>query len=202
LEFLKGKYFLTVDSDDYLVENALSVCENLVQKIDEKPEFGGFSFIRFSDQIQFDKEKYGNKEWTELNTYQWEFKGEMSFVFKSEVVQKFPFPVYKDEKFCQEAVILLPIFKNYKILFTDHVLAHGDYLEDGLSQNLYKRLLENPRYAMLSVLTKFNFEKNKKNKKQLAKTYWDLALKTQKKSNLLKIASKMSIYYTIFAFAN
>src|SRR5690606_965914 len=114
------------------------------------------------------------------NTYQWEFKGEMSFVFKSEVVQKFPFPVYKDEKFCQEAVMLLPIFKNYKILFTDHVLAHGDYLEDGLSQNLYKRLLENPRYAMLSYSQKINFPNYKSDRKQMIVNYWDIALKSKK----------------------
>lgn len=196
LDFVNTPFVVTVDSDDYLIENAVSVIKKLSQKIVNKSDFAGFTFIRFSDAVDFDKEKYGKKEWIELNAYQWEHKGEMSFVFKSEIAKKFLFPVFEEEKFCQEAVVILRILQKNKVLFTDHVLAKGDYLEDGLSQNLYKRLLANPRYAMVSFSEKLKFSKSKSEKAELAKSYWDIARKSKPKISFWTMVSQIPIYYT------
>lgn len=172
-----GKWYLPMDSDDFLRKDCLEVCQELTLETDNK-EFGGFAFIRAPEEMSHTSGSSEIKKWTEYNSYQWGFAGEMIYVFKMQVIRKFPFPIFEKEKFCQESVQLIPIIKNYKILFTDHILAFGEYLEDGLSQNLYQRLLDNPNYAMLVLKTKLGVAKSKEEKETLTKNYWDIALKT------------------------
>lgn len=200
LELAKGEYLITIDSDDYIEDNCIEVCYTLAEKVDNREDFVGFTFIHFSDKIPYDKEKYGKKEWVEEQDYQWEFHGEMSFVLKTNIAKKYPFPIYKDEKFCRESVFLIPILQNYNILFTDNVLAHGDYLEDGLSQNSHKKLLENPRYAMLSFKRKFSVAKSEEEKLSLSLSYWDIAIKTG--GGIIKNIFNFPIYWTIKAFTH
>lgn len=178
LEEAKGDYIITIDSDDYLEKDAVEICSSIKKEVKDLPDFAGFTFIHTSEQSVYDRNHYGNKRWIKLGEYEWSFKGEMSWVFKREIIKKYPFPVYRGEKFCQEAVQLLRVLRDYKILFTDNVLAHGDYLEDGLSQNLYKRLLQNPKYALLSYSEKIKSIGTEKEKFQMAKSYWDIAMKT------------------------
>jgi len=173
-----GKWIIIIDSDDYVIDNCLQVCKSLISDIENKKGFAGFTFIRTSENECLNIEDYGFKKWSTNKDYDWKFPGEMNFVIKKEILQRYPFPVIKGENFCQESVQIIPIIKKYKILYTDHILAFGDYLEDGLSQNLYARLLKNPRYAMLSFKTKLQMSETIADKKILAQNYWDIALKT------------------------
>lgn len=174
----KGDYILTIDSDDFLAPNCIEVCQNLISEIEDKKYFVGFTFLWMPKSVNEYREEYNFKKWTNDENYECPLTVEMNFVIKREILKKFPFPVFKGETFCQESLQLNRILKSYKILFTDHILAYGDYLEDGLSQNLYARLLKNPRYAMLSLKTKLYFAKTKTEKLHLAANYWDIALKT------------------------
>ncbi|WHF50511.1 glycosyltransferase family A protein [Chryseobacterium gotjawalense] len=177
LEKAVGKWYLPIDSDDFVINNCLEVCGELALETDNN-EFGGFTFIHAPEEMYGKEFQNGVKKWTEYNSYQWDFAGEMVYVLKMEVIRKYPFPVFENEKFCQESVQLIPIIKNHKILFTDYILAFGEYLEDGLSQNLYQRLLDNPNYAMFAFKTKLMVAKFWEEKMQLTKNYWDIALKT------------------------
>ncbi|WP_226063789.1 glycosyltransferase family 2 protein [Kaistella polysaccharea] len=190
-----GKWFLTIDSDDFLANDCLETCQ-LLSTETENNKFGGFTFIHAPEEMFSEKKTYDIKKWTEYNSYQWEFAGEMVYVFKVEVIKKHPFPIFENENFCQESVQIIPIIKNYKILFTNYILAFGEYLEDGLSQNLYQRLLENPRYALLSFRTKLSVAKTSEDKKLLARNYWDVVLKTKQP----KIKSFLSFPFQLNAF--
>lgn len=174
----EGKWYLPIDSDDFLANNCLELCQELALET-TAVEYGGFTFIHAPEEMVDEKKNSDIKKWTEYNSYQWDFAGEMVYVFKIEVIKKYPFPLFENENFCQESVQLIPIIKNYKILFTDHILAFGEYLEDGLSQNLYQRLINNPKYAMLALKTKVDVAKSGKEKEMLTRNYWDIALKTK-----------------------
>ena len=174
----EGDWMITIDSDDFVADNCLDVCGNLIAEIETKNDFAGFTFIRSPENLNLNLKDYGQKKWTTNTGYNWKFSGEMNFVLKTKTLQKHPFPVIKSEKFCQESVQINNILRNYKILYTDHILSYGEYLEDGLSQNLYQRLLKNPQYAMLAFKTKLSVAKTDEEKKILAKNYWDIALKT------------------------
>lgn len=169
---------MPIDSDDFVRSSCLKICQRLSIEAESK-EFGGFTFIHAPENMVGENEEFGTKRWTDYNSYDWRFSGEMVYVLKMDIIKKYPFPVFKDEKFCQESVQLIPIIKHHKILFTDYILAFGEYLEDGLSQNLYQRLMENPRYAMLAFRIKLNYAKTSREKEQLGNYYWDIALKNK-----------------------
>ena len=174
----EGEWIITIDSDDFIADNCLQVCQNLIGEIEAKKDFAGFTFLWAPENLNIDYKNYGSKKWINDEKYDWKFPGEMNFVIRTQILQKHPFPVIKSEKFCQESVQINAILRNYKMLYTDHILAFGEYLEDGLSQNLYHRLLKNPQYAMLAFKTKLSVAKTDDEKKMLAKNYWDIALKT------------------------
>ncbi|ASW75059.1 glycosyltransferase [Chryseobacterium piperi] len=192
----QGKWYLPIDSDDFLGGNALEICQNLALEAENK-EFGGFTFIHAPEEM-YGKDKINNTNKRVDSNYEWDFAGEMVYAFKMEIIRKYPFPVFENEKFCQESVQLIPIIKNYKILYTDHILAFGEYLEDGLSQNLYQRLLDNPNYAMLALKTKLIMAKSRDEKKMITKNYWDIALKTKQSKIKTFFNFPFSLNYSYF----
>lgn len=177
----KTAFFSVIDSDDFLAEHAIAEMKILSEKIEEKPEVAGFTFIRFSEKTEFDREKYGKKEWLVSGsaTYEWEFPGEMVYCFKTKVHQQFYFPEFPGEKFCPESLVLRRIERKFKILFTDKVLAFGDYLEDGLMSNYYQLLIKNPKSTLLNIKEKLQDKVTPDQKMDLAKNYWDIASKSQ-----------------------
>lgn len=177
----KTAFFSVIDSDDFLAEHAIAEMKILSEKIEEKPEVAGFTFIRFSEKTEFDREKYGKKEWLVSGsaTYEWEFPGEMVYCFKTKIHQQFYFPEFPGEKFCPESLVLRRIERKFKILFTDKVLAFGDYLEDGLMSNYYQLLIKNPKSTLLNIKEKLQDKVTPDQKMDLAKNYWDIASKSQ-----------------------
>jgi len=181
LKRTETEFFCVIDSDDYLAENAVEEMELLSYKIKKNDQIAGFTFIRFSEKINYDKAKYGKNEWISSRriNYEWEFPGEMIFCIKTNVHQQFYFPEFEGEKFCPESLILRRIERQFKILVTDKVLAFGDYLEDGLMNNYYQLLLKSPKSSLLNIKERFQDEISPEEKSNLVKTYWDIASKTK-----------------------
>ncbi|MBQ0152661.1 MAG: glycosyltransferase, partial [Chryseobacterium sp.] len=178
LEMANGSYFLVIDSDDYLLQNVINILLKYVKRLKDKKQFAGFTFIRFMERTPYNPNNYGHKEWVNDQPYEWEFHGEMSFCYKTEIARHFPFPQFEGEKFCPESIVHRRIAKNYDVLFTDHVLASGEYLQDGLSSKYNQLMEKSPRAGLLSYAEKIGDSKNNKNlRKQFAKNYWDLAIK-------------------------
>ncbi|PZU82693.1 MAG: glycosyltransferase family 2 protein [Chryseobacterium sp.] len=178
----KTEFFCVIDSDDYLAEDAIEEMEKLSSKIKEDSKVAGFAFIRFSEKEDIDKSLFGRKEWlTGESDYKWEIHGEMTYCFKTKIHQEFYFPEFEGEKFCQESLVFRRIERKYRILFTDKVLAYGDYLEDGLMKNYYQLLLKNPKGSLLNIKERLQYDKvSSEEKMKLAKTYWDIASKTHR----------------------
>lgn len=176
----KGDYFLTIDSDDYLLENAVEVCERIISEIDSKKDFAGFTYIHFQEGTPYNCENYGKKRWTQHESYEWEFHGEMAFCYKTEILKKFPFPQFPGEKFCPESLIHHRIGNHFNILYTDYVLASGEYMEGGLSAGFKKIMERNPRTSMLFYSEKLKSpEFDEPTKNQYVKNYWNIALKAK-----------------------
>lgn len=183
----KGIFFLIIDSDDYLRPNAMDTIYLLIKKIENKKNIAGFTFIRFQENINFDSEKYGKKEWFQDEDYQWEHHGEMQFCYRTKILEQFPFPKFNGEKFCPESLIHHRIGNRYKVLYTDNVLASGQYLEGGLTSNYSLLIEKNPRTAMLFYSEKIKSKSfDRKTKEYYATTYWNIALKTKSISWLKK----------------
>lgn len=200
LELAESPWFCTIDSDDSLESRATKIWEKLTKETTDE-EVAGFSFIHFSSHINYDQSKYGMKRFSQRKEYAWEFPGEMIYCFKTEIARKFPFPVFSDENFCQESVVLRPLFRKFKVLFTDYVLARGEYLPDGLSQNHYASMIKNPKYGLLSIKEYLLDAETTSEKIYLTKVYWDIVIKSQK-IPIYKAINGIPIIYTIEIFTN
>lgn len=145
--------FFVVDSDDYLVDEAVEYVHRWFETICEKSEFAGISGLRglsrnkpvggwgifsgeFIDATNLERSQYGlNKDKAEI--------------YKTSVLKKYPFPEFENEVFLTEGVIFNRIAKDgYKIRWYKKVIYICEYLEDGLTKCGFKRSINNPRGYM------------------------------------------------------
>lgn len=176
----QGEYFLVVDSDDFLEEHCIEECFAIIPDI-EGENIAGATFILAIGELKKPIETFGHFKSFDFAAYQWEdVKGEMSFCYKTKVLKQYLFPDFEGEKFCPESLVHNRIGHRYKVLYTDRVLAFGDYLEGGLTSNYYKLLVNNPRYAMLWYSEKIKTAHfTPSQKKTYTNGYWDIALKAK-----------------------
>ncbi|WP_442596717.1 glycosyltransferase family 2 protein [Neobacillus sp. D3-1R] len=146
----KSELFLCVDSDDYLIKEAVETIINLwgnrIHKADslcgivtprvENNKVGELPNIPISTLGNLYK-KYG-------------FKGETCLVYKTNIIKKFPFPVFEGEKFLSEVAAYDLIDIEYKYLLYSKPLAYGEYLNDGYTKNVEFLKYKNPKgYAYI-----------------------------------------------------
>lgn len=141
--------FFFVDSDDYLIDEAVEYVHEWFKTICERSEFAGVSGLSgfsqnspiggwgifsgdYIDATNLERKKYGlNKDKAEI--------------YKTSVLKKYPFPEFENEDFLTEGIVLNKIAKDgYKIRWFRKVIYICEYLEDGLTKCGYKRSLKNP----------------------------------------------------------
>jgi hypothetical protein len=71
--------------------------------------------------------------------------GDKAEVYKTEVMKEFKFPEYENEKFLSESAVWCKISEKYDMLFINKIIYVCEYQEGGLSDNIRKRLLNNPK---------------------------------------------------------
>lgn len=172
----QGDFFVNIDSDDYLLPDAVEEMYSTIEELGS--DSGGFTFIHFTEDVNYDPAKYGKKRIYKPQTYQWEHPGEMMYCLKTEVYRRFPFPEFEGEKFCPESLVLRRIEKAHRILYTDRVLAGGNYLEGGLSSNFYTLIFHSPHGSLLNFKERIREEKSFGQKLEIADTYFDIAWKS------------------------
>ena len=145
-----GKLFFIVDSDDYLADNAIEIilrmCETLPQHTAKKyagvaggkghdnGSMVGSSFDgKTLDCLAIEREKYG-------------ITGDKAEVFLTEVLRKYPFPVFQGEKFVTEATVWDRIsLDGYYIRYFNEIIYFCEYLEDGLTEQGLALYYKNPQ---------------------------------------------------------
>lgn len=143
LELAEGSYFLCVDSDDWLSDEAiqilnkeLEICSTpliLAYKTDEK---GNMLSDYFPHQISH----IGLLDLS--NRYN--CSGEFSIILKTEFARKYPFPIFEGERFLTEAVIYDRMAQDEEASLIPHVITICEYQSDGLTSNLNRIMKSNP----------------------------------------------------------
>lgn len=197
LDIANGKMFFIVDSDDYIVNNAIEIIEyyeNSIHNLNEK--FAGVSGLR--------KNSYNNIIGTALSTEfidatniereKFNLIGDKAEVYYTDILKKYKFPEFEGENFLTESVIWNKIaFEGYKIRWFNVPICICDYRNDGLTQNYFKNLSKNlngylytikcdTKYLNLSILRKI----------QLYYNYYKLN-KISTKINSQEISKKLGI---------
>ena len=154
-----GRLFFTVDSDDYLTDDAI---EKVIQWDGELPadgHFCGYVGNRGITPTQTPNRLFpgGYLDGTALNRYD-QVDGERAFVFYTEIHRKYLYPEFPGEKFLTEAVTWdLMAHDGYKMRFYNDIIWIWEYKDDGLTRAGYRVFLENPQGTGLFFRQKAEF---------------------------------------------
>ena len=150
-----GNYIFIVDSDDYLVKDAIEKIMSWVLEIKDLPKFAGVSGIKANEKgMPIGGEPLYDKRYvdaTNLEREKFNLSADMAEIYKKEILLKYPFYVWKGEKFVPEATVWDEIAADgYKIRWYRDIIYICEYLEDGLTKGSWDLLRKNPMgYAML-----------------------------------------------------
>ena len=143
----KGELTICVDSDDALSIDAVEITKKIWNQQKNKDIIGILAKRGdFINHVQI----CGNwpsslKECKMIELQEkYKFYGDTALFFKTTLLQKNLFKIFKDEKFIPEDSLYVKLDNYGKMLLLDAVLYYCEYLPDGLTAKYKKLLLENP----------------------------------------------------------
>lgn len=138
--------FVCVDSDDYLVDNAIEQILRHYEAIRKDESLCGIVAYRSNSINSF---PCGIEYSTLSDLYHKGFKGETTLVFKTSVLKCYLFKVFEGEKFIPESFVYNQIDDNYKYLVLRKTLTIAEYKDDGYTKNAVAIAYNNPKgYAL------------------------------------------------------
>ena len=164
-ELAKGKYFITVDSDDYLVENVLKNVLEDIKKIDNEKNVAGLVYncayqTNKNNIVAKNMPNDGTKcTYFELSS-KYKVVGDKAAVWKTCILRDYKFPIIKGEKFVPDAYLMNEISKKYTIIVNNRIVTLINYCEDGLTNNYFNLVRKNPNGNRLYYLQLYDFEKS------------------------------------------
>lgn len=163
LELAQGTLFFTVDSDDWLTDDALEKVACWESELPKDGNYCGFAG-RLADTtgtLSGNASDGTCLDGTTMDRYG-EARGERAMVFYTEVHRKYPYPVFPGEKFLTEAVTWNRMARDgYRFRFYNDVIWIYEYQPDGLTNvgmALYQR---NPMGYGLWVREKADIQKQR-----------------------------------------
>lgn len=158
VSMVKGKYFFMLDSDDELLPNCVETIISHIHEIEDKSDFVGLGFVIVTRDGQPVKKTWpkvnslGYVDCTNLERKYYDLDADMRELYKTDILQKYPFQVwpteiYAPEQLCFDGMAL----DGYKIRWYSKPVYVCEYRDDGQTKgawNLQKR--NKMGYAMLA----------------------------------------------------
>ncbi len=150
LQLAESPYMMIVDNDDALTPDAVETILKDFEDIKDNDKICGIGYLR----AEFDGKVIG-KGYTQdgiidnfvNQRYNKNTFGDKSEVFKTEILKKYPFPVFEGENFVSESTIWCKMSLDYDMKFFNKAIYLCEYQEGGLSDGVHRRLFYNPKGA-------------------------------------------------------
>ena len=143
-----GELFICLDSDDEYVENGLETILKYWKKYEKNSNIAGMGYLSTYPNREVIGSSFPEKEMvsTQFDIYnKYGVKGDKGLMFRTEIIKKYKFPVFDDEKFITEAVVYNRICEKYKMAYVNEKIEIKEYQEDGLTAKYNNLLLRNPK---------------------------------------------------------
>ena len=143
-----GELFICLDSDDEYVENGFETILKYWEKYEKNREIAGMGYLSMYPDGEVIGSSFPEKEMisTQFDIYnKYGVKGDKGLMFRTEIIKKYKFPVFDDEKFITEAVVYNRICEKYKMVYVNEKIEIKEYQEDGLTAKYNNLLLRNPK---------------------------------------------------------
>ena len=147
-EKANGELFICLDSDDEYVENGLETILKYWKKYEKNVDIAGMGYLSTYPNGEIIGSNFPEKEMisTQFEIYnKYGVKGDKGLMFRTEIIKKYKFPVFEDEKFITEAVVYNRICEKYKMVYVNEKIEIKEYQEDGLTAKYNNLLLRNPK---------------------------------------------------------
>ena len=166
LEMAQGELFFTVDSDDFLTDDALEKIVSWDAELPNREQYCGFVGNRGTTSTETPNRLFegGYLDGTALDRYtmgkgeQGIVDGERAYVFYTDIHRKYLYPEFPGEKFLTEAVTWdLMAYDGYKLRYYNDIIWVWEYKPDGLTKAGYKVFRDNPQGTGLFFRQKAKF---------------------------------------------
>lgn len=160
LELANGELFFTVDSDDYLTDNALEKIANWESKLPKAERFCGVAGNLGTTSTKTPNSIFPGQYYdgSLLDRYK-NVDGERAIIFYTDVHRQYLYPEFEGENFMTEAVTWNRMAHDgYKMRFYNEIIWIYEYKDDGLTKAGSKVFLNNPRGYGLWLKEKAEFE--------------------------------------------
>jgi glycosyltransferase involved in cell wall biosynthesis len=153
LEEARGELFFIVDSDDQLKERAVEAVTTFWRQA--RPDEGVSGIIGYREF--FDGRIVGNPlpdgvtrcKLRETGS-RYGSSGDKVVIYRTEVMRRFPFPQFGQERFLGESYMYNQIDDEYDMLVMPERIYRFGYQQDGLSQDFRKLYRQNPQGYLAS----------------------------------------------------
>ena len=175
IRLIESELTFIVDSDDWLPENAVEIILQYHEKYREMEGICGYSFLRFYPDGKVNDAFYPQDEW--IDTYinariNAGIAGDKAEVFFTDVLKRYPFPVYEGEKFVPEDLVWVQMSGPYKMVHINRCVYISDYLEGGLTRSGKRMKIHSPKAMTERARLYLNDESvNKKTKCKMILLY-------------------------------
>lgn len=204
VQIAKGELFFIVDSDDYLMPNAIEKLTEWYKGLDSSKTWAGVSGARgYNPETPIGgiggKRRYVDAKNTEREKYN--LLGDKAEAYFTDVLKKFPFPEFDGENFITEEVVWNAIaYDGYYVRWYKDIIYICNYLEDGLTKSGNSKNQNNPQGVLYWAKQQLKiFNKNFKKKLRAINAYYEVAIKTKK---IKEIAKELSVSVFSVRFAN
>ncbi|PAV31093.1 hypothetical protein CIL05_00075 [Virgibacillus profundi] len=150
LKKCQTELWVCLDSDDYLTLDAIEVIASKYEQIKGDPKKCGLLALRTdpSGEVMNNQKrippgiKYSTLQYIRYNLG---IETEYAFVYKTEIIKKFPYPIINGEKFIPLSFIFDQIDLKYKYLIIQDDIMVSEYLEDGITRQKVSLIKKNPK---------------------------------------------------------
>ncbi|MDY3338486.1 glycosyltransferase family 2 protein [Riemerella anatipestifer] len=179
VEMAHGELFFIVDSDDVLPERSIDIILHKYSLIKNDKSVAGVVGRRgyISGGVIGTNIKYKDVISTSLHfRFKEKISGDMAEVYRLEILKEYPFPKFEGERFCPEALVWQRIDQKYKMLWFSDVIYEGEYLEGGLTSNIFRIRKESPKASCLYYSSLAKYEVPIFQKLKATANYWRFAI--------------------------
>ena len=159
LKLARGELFFTVDSDDYLTDDALEKVARWEAELPKDQKYCGFAGnLGTAPNVTPNKPLPGDFfDGTAFDRYGI-VDGERASVFYTDIHRRYLYPEFPGEKFMTEAVAWNRMANDgYRMRFFNDIIWIFEYKEDGLTRSGYDLFLRNPQGTGLFFREKAKF---------------------------------------------
>ena len=150
--YIKGYYVLILDSDDVLIPEAVRMIHEEWQKYEDDKNIGMLVFLRgetIDAPFAYAKDEYVPVDYTSYQRVKVK-SSDCCEVIRTYWFKRFPFPVFKGEKFISEGVLWYRTAWHSKSIYINKVIYISHYLEGGLTSQGRSMRIRNPKGGMFN----------------------------------------------------